>query len=783
VCNREFRRASLLPALLALVVPPVLAGPGELDVRFATHGWKDLPEMDSIVAAVPMPDGSVIVAGHKWPSGVGLINPHPVVQVQRIDSAGRTLWTKSPGEGYAGTAIRLQNGRILVASSSYSGDGAGRIVALLENGDLDIGFGTLGRTTLQSGQVVSGVGAFADAVAFLSMREMTDGNVLVAATVSNDNIPTAWDPATQAVVFRMASNGALLEQPRQGDLLFQQRHVALAQPVGEGRSLLLATNGCCTNLRGLLLSRDASGALDETPASRDSALSLGALAYDEANRRFYARGTWNSNSVLVAGDAAGAPDPSFGTDGTGRVSFPLATNESARLLVDEDGSVVTFRMLANMYSSDVALRATPRAQLFVGRRNASGLADPAIDGSAPVPLAEPEISATASNVQVAPGAAGLAWVTAEASHNETTYGPDVGAWFSGARLAKLQLGKGSGHGTVGFQVSSIRVAEQGPAQLVRVVRSGGSSGAVGVRYAVTSTPTGAGDLKTTSGSLTWPDGDATARTIEIEATDDVLLEGEERYTFTLLDPAGGVEIAGGPLVATIEDDDALALLTAEPRSARITAGQPAEFVLRLRRPVPGPVAVTALIGDSLDANDGWPRYTGRNNSGWVRQTVGWSAGDTGERVIRLGTNTNRDSTYSVDLHLRLSSSAGLVRQTADLGTSVVGSMVSVAGGTPPPGATITPGVTTSNPTVTTGIPAANASRNGGGSLDLWALISLFLLIFRRNFGTSPLSALDSGCASRESAPIRRPFRPGARNAPRCCRGRLCRGTAPAGHTG
>jgi hypothetical protein len=722
MCNREFRGASLLLALLALVVPPGFAGPGELDVRFGTHGWRDVPEMSSIAAAVALPDGSVVVVGSKWPSGDGLVNPFPDLQVSRIDAAGRTLWTMSPGIGYAGTAIRLPTGRILVANGGYSDEGASQIVALLENGEVDTGFGSQGRITLQRSQLVSGAGLTHGSVSFSSMREMTDGSILVAALVSNDTIPTPWDPATQGVVFRMGSNGALLDPPRPADLLFQQRFAALAQPTGDGRSLVLANTGCCEDLRGLLLSRDASGALEESPASRDSALSLGALAFDEANRRFYALGRWNSNSVLVAGDAAGALDTSFGTDGTGRVAFPLAPDyESVGLLVDEDASVVTFRMLEDGFSRDVDLRVTPRAQFFVGRRNVSGLPDPRIDSSVAVPLADQETGATASILRVAPGTGGFAWVSATVDHSDISYGPGTGVLIPQARLAKLQLGRGSGAGTLGFQVSSIRIAEQGSAQSVRVVRSGGSSGAVSVRYAVTSLPAGAGDLKSTSGTLAWADGDATARTIEIQAQDDALLEGEERYSFGLLDPAGGAEIAGVPLVATIEDDEALALLAAEARSTGIFAGQTAEFVLRLRRPVSGPVTVTALIADSVDAND-WPRHTGKNSSGWVRQTVGWSAGDTGERVVRLPTNGVGDSMYSADLYLRLATVAGLVRQTADVGSFAVGSRVAVSGGQPPPP------VLDSTPT----LRAATGSGSGGGGIDVWALVSLFLLFLRRN---------------------------------------------------
>jgi hypothetical protein len=125
----------------------------------------------------------------------------------------------------------------------------------------------------------------------------------------------------------------------------------------------------------------------------------------------------------------------------------------------------------------------------------------------------------------------------------------------------------------------------------------------------------------------------------------------------------------------------------------------------------------ALVGDSVDANGDWPLYTGANNSGWVRQTVGWNAGETGERAIRLPTNQVLDRNYSVDLHLRLASAAGIVRQTANVGAAAVGAKVSVAGGQLPP-------------PVTTSSPPGTDTKQGGGSLDAWALISLILLIFR-----------------------------------------------------
>jgi hypothetical protein len=70
----------------------------------------------------------------------------------------------------------------------------------------------------------------------------------------------------------------------------------------------------------------------------------------------------------------------------------------------------------------------------------------------------------------------------------------------------------------------------------------------------------------------------------------------------------------------------------------------------------------------------------------------------------------------------LATVAGLVRQTADVGSFAVGSRVAVSGGQPPPP------VLDSTPT----LRAATGSGSGGGGIDVWALVSLFLLFLRRN---------------------------------------------------
>ena len=98
----------------------------------------------------------------------------------------------------------------------------GGIVALLEDGECRLGFGYNGKVTLEKAQIVSGAG-LSPWMSISSIRELTDGSLLVGATGSNDHIH-GDGPATQGMVFRLGSDGALLDPPRPADRLLEQRY-------------------------------------------------------------------------------------------------------------------------------------------------------------------------------------------------------------------------------------------------------------------------------------------------------------------------------------------------------------------------------------------------------------------------------------------------------------------------------------------------------------------------------------------------------------------------------
>ncbi|MBA3683736.1 MAG: hypothetical protein H0W72_00590 [Planctomycetes bacterium] len=91
---------------------------------------------------------------------------------------------------------------------------------------------------------------------------------------------------------------------------------------------------------------------------------------------------------------------------------------------------------------------------------------------------------------------------------------------------------------------------------ITVTRSGGSAGAVSVAYA-----TGAGtaidgaDYRAATGTLTWADGDATAKTATVEIIDDALVEGPESVPVTLHTAIGSAALGRTAADIDIIDDE------------------------------------------------------------------------------------------------------------------------------------------------------------------------------------------------------------------------------------
>lgn len=227
-----------------------------------------------------------------------------------------------------------------------------------------------------------------------------------------------------------------------------------------------------------------------------------------------------------------------------------------------------------------------------------------------------------------------------------------------------------------------------------------------------------------SGTLSWADGDASSRVIEIQAQDDTLMEGEQSHTVRLLDATGGAGIVNGMITVVIDDDETLAHLGVTATSPLIVAGGTARFTLKLAPPAMGPLSVTALIGDAID-DTGVPLYKGQNNSGWVQRTVEWKTGESGERVVTMGTNQNTDTSYAADLYLRVITGSDVLLRSAP-GDEAVGANVRVEGGpapSPDAGSPADPRV----PRPVSPVPGGG----GGGAMGIWLMALLGCLLVAR----------------------------------------------------
>jgi hypothetical protein len=104
-----------------------------------------------------------------------------------------------------------------------------------------------------------------------------------------------------------------------------------------------------------------------------------------------------------------------------------------------------------------------------------------------------------------------------------------------------------------FQLSSAsqKVPESIGNITVTVNRTSGSAGAVGVNYSTASgTATSGTDFTPVSGTLTWTNGEAGAKSFTVPILSDAIIESEEKFAVTLSAPTGGATL-GAPSTHTV----------------------------------------------------------------------------------------------------------------------------------------------------------------------------------------------------------------------------------------
>jgi len=161
-------------------------------------------------------------------------------------------------------------------------------------------------------------------------------------------------------------------------------------------------------------------------------------------------------------------------------------------------------------------------------------------------------------------------------------------------------------GVVQFAASTSAVSEAAGNVVVSVSRTGGSTGPASVSYATASgTATSGSDFSPRSGTLSWIDGDAAAKTITIPITNDALIEGNETFTVTLSNATGAT--LGSPAVTTVTiTDDDFATAPGAPLSPTGTPGNT--------------VATIAFLPPSSDGGAPVSGYTASCTTGGIAAT-------------------------------------------------------------------------------------------------------------------------------------------------------------------
>jgi len=134
-------------------------------------------------------------------------------------------------------------------------------------------------------------------------------------------------------------------------------------------------------------------------------------------------------------------------------------------------------------------------------------------------------------------------------------------WYDSTTLIAATYGRGMFRTTaipdisvVGFQPANYSVAEGGAATLL-VQRTGPLTGQASVNYTTQGgTASSGADFSPTNGTLSWPSGDGSTRTIVVPILQDPILEGPETFT-VVLSGATGSSVGDSKATVTIVDDE------------------------------------------------------------------------------------------------------------------------------------------------------------------------------------------------------------------------------------
>jgi len=715
--------------VLALgATPPAQSGPGDLDVRFGTHGQTQVPGQVDSAALIALPDGRILVFGvsddlaarNEGSIAVArlLANGAPDATFGR--SGHMDLRLGSEARPVPTDALFLEGGHILVAGY-FAGDGwlpwpsdqprskfPGWLVRVSPDGAIDPTFGVGG---------VARVGQWGiDRIVLLADGAIAAGAPGLLLRLESNGAPASF-PGSEVSAVPLGSG-----YPVSAMVVMQDGGV-LTSTVTDWDSWELfrvsASGGTIKNW-GLAAGQAFNGVAD--------------FARDRDETRVTACGSGRGATLLVQRwQDDGVPDPTFASATGGRVE--LGVEHRPEFRVDRWEEARCRAILRGPAGDHVVLGDWNKpyeyggGHVLLAHLNASGALDAAFDRSGngrELALGTPDQWSIWYLADAATTSDGGALLMARGSSAPP---PDQPYELGEQRtlIARVEVSASQGPGSIGFNDAAVRIAERRPGE-VHVYRSGGTAGTISVRYELLPETASAADVVPIAGTLTWADGDASARTIPLVPIDDDVMEGEESFRVRLSAATGGAGLGVPEIEVTIEDDEALRALQFANSALEIQEGEFADITVIRPAATPGPVVVRYAVARDLDPQDGAPRP--REGARISRMRVGelrWSGEDISRRTLRIYADGFSGVQPNDTGYVALADVSGTLREGSDWKVARITVVDNPALDQPPP---------ISQP------PTAPAGERtgGGGALSLEVLSILALVLLLRTL-TSPAWAL------------------------------------------
>ena len=696
---------------------------GSIDNSFSSDGITGIAMANgpgSAFALLQQPDGKLVITGTGQNNRAGDYDI-VIVRLNTDGSADSTFGTNGIGQlkdggfdEFASAIIRQSDGKLLVVGSSNANRGYDfDFVRFNADGSVDTTFGTAGRLLVD----FSGNDDQANA-----MIQQPDGNIVAAGFARDSN------GFSSMAVVRLTSAGTLdtsfgsggkatvpfgtLQSAASALGLQSDGKLVLAGAVAEGTA---STDAALARL-------NANGSLDTSfGTGGKTSVAFGGKDYlsgvvVEPNGGIVASGRLQSsapppNDAFVARfTAAGTLDPAFGNNGKTLIdcgdiaaasnctAYALSRQSDGKLVVvgydDVQTRLFVARLLATggyagnigfAKSSDSSAESAGNQAIVVRRTGGrSGIVSVSY-------TVTPGTASQGSDITFTNGT--LTWADGDFADKiinigivndglvefTETYSVVLSGATGGAGLSTYQFVGGitdddtATNGALQFLTTSGSVSEAVGTATISVGRPGGSKGAVSVSYATSdATATAGSDYTATTGTLSWADGDASAKTISIPINDDTIQEPDETLGVTLSAPTGGAILGpNSTFTLTIIDNDGPGTLSTTVAAATVqkSAGS---LTLTVSRTIGGKGAVTVDYATASGTAIAGTDFTATSG------TLSWADGDIAGKTITIPIIVDRQPAAAQTFTLNLSNPTG----GAVLGTIQIVTITIAADGAP-----------------------------------------------------------------------------------------------------